>query len=495
MPDSEVIPVLDMEELAEVLGRPVEELKRMPVKADPRTLEALKKGSAHIVRAEPKVISPRTLRANFHTVAHHGKPPPDTAQSPATSPEDMMAQLGKTAKTVQSRYQQMHPKLRKKALSIRPPGAPSILQELKAPVKLIIHQSQSPGDIMMLTAAVRDLHASYPGKFITEMRTSSKDLWEHNPNQTKLNDKDKDVHRMYAEYPLIQTSNTGSNHFVRGFLKDMESKLGLPIRPGDFRGDIHLGDGEKRWYSQVYEILQKQVPFWIIDAGHKMDFTAKHWDTPRYQKVVDSLPDIYFVQVGAKGANHNHPRLTGDNVIDLVGKTSIRKMVRLMYNACGVITPISFPMHLAAAVEVHPWYKRKHRPCVVLAGGREPAVWEQYSNHQFLHTCGMLPCNIKGGCWKSRTVPVGDGDKKDTAGLCERPVKTKDNTIIPLCMDMITPEQVVDKILGYTRHFDYSSEDPSEWGPRKYEGFPEEVVELRDKALKRTKKKTKTKGQ
>lgn len=37
--------------------------------------------------------------------------------------------------------------------------------------KLILRNFQSPGDIVMLTAAVRDLHRTYPGEFITDVRT------------------------------------------------------------------------------------------------------------------------------------------------------------------------------------------------------------------------------------------------------------------------------------------------------------------------------------
>src|ERR1700736_1540911 len=37
--------------------------------------------------------------------------------------------------------------------------------------RLILRNSLSPGDIVMLTAAVRDLHLSYPGQFLTDTRT------------------------------------------------------------------------------------------------------------------------------------------------------------------------------------------------------------------------------------------------------------------------------------------------------------------------------------
>ena len=47
---------------------------------------------------------------------------------------------------------------------------------------LLLRNSQSPGDVMMLTAAVRDLHAQHPGKFRTAVATSAGAIWEGNPN-------------------------------------------------------------------------------------------------------------------------------------------------------------------------------------------------------------------------------------------------------------------------------------------------------------------------
>src|SRR5580658_10110743 len=44
--------------------------------------------------------------------------------------------------------------------------------------KLILNNYQSPGDIVMLTAAVRDLHRTYPGDFLTDVRGPP---WEVRP--------------------------------------------------------------------------------------------------------------------------------------------------------------------------------------------------------------------------------------------------------------------------------------------------------------------------
>ena len=45
----------------------------------------------------------------------------------------------------------------------------------------------------MLTAAVRDLHLSYPGEFQTDVRTPCPALWENNPYLSPLDEADEQV--------------------------------------------------------------------------------------------------------------------------------------------------------------------------------------------------------------------------------------------------------------------------------------------------------------
>lgn len=329
------------------------------------------------------------------------------------------------------------------------------LSTKKDPVRLVIRQFQSPGDIVMLTAAIRDLHKSYPGWFLTDVRTSCADLWEYNPYITPLKDSDPEVIQFKAAYDLIHTSNQGCHHFIHGFIQDLNDRLGIQIKPTELKGDIYIGDVEKTWYSQIREMTGKDLPFWIINAGCKDDFTCKLWETARYQAVVDRYPDIVFVQIGSK--EHNHEPLRGENVINLIGKTSLRQLIRLIYHSAGVITPVSLAMHLSAAIEVHPRYKRATRPTIVLAGGREPSIWEAYTNHAFLHTCGMLPCCDHGGCWASRVYrnQIGDGDDKDYTNLCKRPIKSESGQMIPKCMDMIEVGDVTKAIHRYLEGYDF----------------------------------------
>ena len=305
--------------------------------------------------------------------------------------------------------------------------------------KLILANYQAPGDVTVLTAAVRDLPRCYPGQFITDVDTDWPELWDNNPYVIPLDATDPDVRRIECRYPLIGFSNERPHHFVHGFIEDLNQQLNLSIKPTRIAGDIHLSNEEKSQPSLIEQITGEAIPYWIIVAGGKYDFTIKWWHIRRWQAVVDQLRGrVLFVQVGA--SKDYHPALKG--VLDLRGRTSLRDLVRLVYHADGVLCPVTFLMHVAAAVDVKPG-ALSPRPCVVVAGGREPATWEAYPGHQFLHTIGMLPCCATGGCWRSRSVPLGD-ESDNGRQLC---VDTMNN--LPRCMHMITPEQVVEAIRSY----------------------------------------------
>ena len=222
---------------------------------------------------------------------------------------------------------------------------------LPKPIKLILRQDQSPGDIVVFTAAVRDLHLNFPGWFVTDVRTPCPEIFENNPFITRLRDDDPDVYQMPMKYDLIHTSNEGCHHFIHGFIKHLGDVLGLVIEPTKLKGDIYIGDAEKSWISQVSEVTGRDERFWIINCGSKSDYTCKQWEFRRFQEVVDSLSNVLFVQVGS--LEHNHKPLVGKNVINLLGKTDLRQLVRLVFHSFGVISPVSLLMHLAAAVEMH----------------------------------------------------------------------------------------------------------------------------------------------
>src|SRR4051812_7072076 len=240
-------------------------------------------------------------------------------------------------------------------------------------MKLLLRNRLPPGDVLMLTAAVRDLHRAHPNTYCTAVETACPALWEHNPLVIAPGPDWTPDRAIDCEYPLIRDANRRPYHFIHGFLQDLEHKLGVSIPAGPFRGDVHLSEDEMRRPSPVSD-AGHAGPYWVVAAGGKYDFTAKWWDPDGWQAVVDHFRGrIQFVQCGAAG--DWHPAL--DGAVNLVGKTSVRDLIRILYHADGVLCPVTFAMHLAAAVPTRPGGPGL-RPCVVVAGGREPPHWEMY---------------------------------------------------------------------------------------------------------------------
>lgn len=300
-----------------------------------------------------------------------------------------------------------------------------------APAKALILQNRlCPGDVLVMSAAIYSLHRANPGKFATAVDTTAMQLWEHNPDVVPA-DSLKDPMRLEVHYPLVNQSGQRGIHFMSAYCAYLEDALNVRVPLMTNRPMIYLSNAERSWMNQVEETTKRKQRFWLVNAGHKTDYPTKFW--PWYQEVVDLLRGkITFVQIGEGG--HVHKPLQG--VISLVGKTDTRQVVRLAYHADGVLTGVSFPMHLASALE---------KPCVAIMGGREPVVWNSYPRQTLLHTVGALDCCRNAGCWKSRVVALNDNDPKDKS-LCDAPLP---DGSAGQCMALISPQTVVDAILRY----------------------------------------------
>ena len=106
-----------------------------------------------------------------------------------------------------------------------------------------------------MTAAVRDLHRCYPGRFVTDVRTTWGALWDNNPWLRHLDENDPEVHTVDMGYPLINFSNRIPYHAIHGFADGVNEKLGLEIKITEFKGDLHLSPAEASAPSPVAQIL------------------------------------------------------------------------------------------------------------------------------------------------------------------------------------------------------------------------------------------------
>lgn len=316
--------------------------------------------------------------------------------------------------------------------------------------KIILKSHLSLGDIVTLTACVRDCKLHFKDKIQIDVRTSCSEVWQNNEFLTPLKEGDEGVEVINMEYSDIHSSNENNRHFISGYRMFLEGKLGCLIPSQKGYGHIRLSDTEKSWMSQIRELGIKD-DFWLVMCCGKSDFTAKWPDPVKIQNVIKKYEGkITFVQVGE--LHHFHPKLKG--AIDLRGKTDLRQLCRLVYHAKGFLSPTTSLPHLFAASESkHGFPQRKAG--VVLLGGREPVAWVSYSGQTVLHTSSMLSCCDNGGCWASRASKMGDGDTKDEKHTCLFPIDTgrdyklngrKFRFMEAKCLNMITEKRICDAI-------------------------------------------------
>lgn len=321
---------------------------------------------------------------------------------------------------------------------------------MSAPERILLTHQRSPGDIVCMTAAVRDLALSHPGRFAIHIKSECPELWEHNPHLTGNwhTQSPTGMRRIrVCCQPQLNIANTTRLHYVTAFHRAMSTALDLKIPVLQPHGDLYLTDEER-------EAPLVQGRYWYFVAGGKSDIVTKIWPEQFSHQLVPLLTTlgIKLVQGGAAYPGHIHPELAG--VHSVVGRTSLRDVLRLIYHAEGVICPVTFAMHVAGAFS---------KPCVVIAGGREPWWWEWYSNsvdrhfgeqcssvrvpHRFLHTQGNFDCCRDGGCWKTQltaSLPRGQHD-------CLKPEADSTGVLSPACLRAIAPEMVTEAVLSYYR--------------------------------------------
>jgi len=281
------------------------------------------------------------------------------------------------------------------------------------PRKIVIHHGLDVGDCAMMTIAIRDLHLSHPGEYLVGVRTRWPDLWLNSPYITPL--EDSEAEKIDIGYPLIQ--NPGSQSFSDGFRLDLADKLGIDIPFTSMNIDLHLNNEEKR-RNIVQEKFKYSGKYWILNGGYKADAILKYY--PFWQEVVDELKNsVQIVQVGSNG--DVHPEL--DGVFSLVGETSLRELIQVIYRSEGTIGPISAQFVLSTAF---------NKPSVIIAGGKEPPRWQMYNYHRFLSVCGCLKCAPSNGCWTAKFQ-----DCKSRVGN------------VPRCFAMISPQEVARNVLLY----------------------------------------------
>jgi len=302
-------------------------------------------------------------------------------------------------------------------------GSEWLAKSEKMPNKnFILKNHQCPGDILMLSACIRDIKTWYP-HFSIDIETSCDSIFDNSPYITKLDNSDPSVRLLDMQYEIIHQSNQDMNkHFIHGFIQDFNERTGNSVKLTQFKPDLHLSEDEKK---PVFN--NQPEKFIVLNAGGKTDYTTKWWWKEAWTEVINLCPEINFIQIGKSdkkdtGAGKaTHSLIELPNVLNKLNKTSFREVIRLVYQSVGTLSVVTSIMHIAAAFN--------KRACVI-AGGHEPWWWEKYPNHDYFHSIGALDCCRLGGCWKK------DCENKSDAG------KQK-------CLELIDPKKVAETLRSW----------------------------------------------
>lgn len=140
----------------------------------------------------------------------------------------------------------------------------------RTPIRSIfIEQWQSPGDIIMLTAAVRDLKLAYPALRIN-VATTAQEIWNNSPRLDPSLSRDEADAAIYAEYPDINRCNDGCFHFGHAFAHYLADSLGLNIPVRNVRGEVWINaDEAERFGAWLRDAGLPESGFWLVDAGSR----------------------------------------------------------------------------------------------------------------------------------------------------------------------------------------------------------------------------------
>jgi len=182
---------------------------------------------------------------------------------------------------------------------------------IQPPPKVVFKNRQAIGDILTMTAAVRDFKAAFSTVDVGVLSTAMH-IWDHNPHiNHQLREEDLIVE--IGPGTLTNRSNRDNRHMCNAYRVSMEEKLGIQIPQGNIHPDIWLTKEERDRPPLIDE------HYWIIVVSGEPGWPVKMYD--RWQEVVDSLPHIKFVQIGLKSQKFTRLQNTKGNIIDYIGKT------------------------------------------------------------------------------------------------------------------------------------------------------------------------------
>jgi len=363
--------------------------------------------------------------------------------------------------------------------------------------KIVLDIGFSPGDIIVFTAALRDLCEQYPDFDVT-VNTCCPAIFENNPH-LKKNPKEEKPFNVNIWDNLLKIGylvddikdNTKSKAIFNDLMKKNEIRMEMVGHTYQYIHkktnlvlfDINIDDKQKL-DCETYKIKYDDI--------HNSGWSGRHFSSAFYielkeilgvdVKQTSLLPDIHL-SVEEKAWMNQVEQVFGyrgkfwllncgikpdypakqwpvnywQEVVDIlenkvqfvqVGELAeghehrpLRGVISLL-GKTNLRELIRLSYHADGGMShvslLHHLMAAWQKPHVTIAGGREPARWESYPHVRYMDTNGLTPCASYDGCWKSGRIHE---DEKNENKKCINLVGNQQK-----CMTMITPEMVAREI-------------------------------------------------
>jgi len=295
--------------------------------------------------------------------------------------------------------------------------------------KLVVRR-KGVGDTVAISPLVRDLHRFRPDIRISVEGTLASEIFKHDPRVSTWSGNGREVVIDYKPTHDRARFDKSARYLLAG-LEDFNLQTGLSVPAGDPRPELVLLD-EERPEPSAY-------PYIVLASGVKLDMPLKRYPHNRWAELVrlGSALGWKFRQVGQiHDGRLPHIQEAIPGADNLLGKTSIRQLFRVISGAAAVVCHVSLPMLIASAFRV---------PCIVLGGGRENPWLFADMGVDYLHTIGELGCCQLHGCHACFAKPAHDG-AYPPGSLCADPVECENGSAVGRCMTLIEPSEIVDRL-------------------------------------------------
>jgi hypothetical protein len=235
--------------------------------------------------------------------------------------------------------------------------------------------------------------------------------------------------------PTIDASGADpSRRYVFALHDAFEAATGLTLPRDRPYPDLVLGPDE---LTPPYP-----QPYAVCAAGGKTDVPLKMAPLATFAGAVRATADRWrWFQVGAlrpEGAvRHIQEFVPGCD--PLLGRTTLRELIRLVAHAAVVLCHLSLPMVVASSFGV---------PCVSLLGGRETPTLFDGMGVDLLHAIGRLPCCAAAGCYRRVAVAPHADSPLPPNWVCVDPVVPPHDAAVGRCMTLWSGEDVAARLVA-----------------------------------------------